>query len=424
VVSRLRRHSPALALVLLTAIGTIGFVDRIVISALVEPLKDEFALSDAQIGLLGFAYSALNIVIGVAIARFAESKRRLTFTAVGTLLWSIAATASGYVNTWYQLLAARVAVGVGEAVGLPANQSIVADYYPPNRRASAMSILLLSAPLGALIGLAGGGFVAQAWGWRWAFIVTGLPGILLALIVWSFVAEPPRGAHDTVDDDAVPPLRAVIARMVRLKSMRHLIMGWALASMVGFGLIAFLSALMTRGFGLPVGEAGLMTALAASLPAAVSVALGGTIADRLAPRWPTSYVSFPAICLVLAAPLFAVAMTRTEFGLFFGLSVVSTLLLFTFLGPTAGTIQNLLDPRMRATGHALSNIFTGMVGGLGPVLVGWLSDRLLGSGLPSDRALGYAMAATALMSWWAAAHYLRAARTLTGDLAAVRERRV
>ncbi|MGX7951479.1 MFS transporter [Tsuneonella sp. HG249] len=421
--SRLRRHSPALALVVLTAIGTIGFVDRIVISALVEPLKDEFGLNDAQIGLLGFAYSALNIVLGVAIARLAESKRRLTFTAVGTLLWSIAATASGYVNTWYQLLAARVAVGIGEAVGLPANQSVIADYFPPSRRASAMSILLLSAPLGALIGLAGGGFVAQHWGWRWAFIVTGLPGILLAAVVWLFVAEPTRGAHDTVDDDSVPPMRAVVARMLRLKSMRHLIMGWALASMVGFGLIAFLSALMTRRFGLPVGEAGLMTALAASLPAAVSVAAGGAIADRLSARWPTSYVVFPALCLLLSAPLFAVAMTRGEFGTFFALSALSTLLLFTFLGPTAGTIQNLLDPRMRATGHALANIFTGMVGGLGPVVVGWLSDTLLAQGLPADRALGYAMAATALMSWWAAAHYLRAARTLTDDLAAVRERR-
>jgi predicted MFS family arabinose efflux permease len=421
--SRLRRHSPALALILLTMIGTIGFIDRIVVNALVEPLKDEFGLSDAQIGLLGFAYSALNIVIGVFIARLAESRRRLTFTAIGTLLWSVAATASGYTNTWYQLLAARVAVGVGEAVGLPANQSVVADYFPPNRRASAMSILLLAAPLGAMIGLAAGGYVAQAWGWRWAFIVTGLPGILLALIVWLLVKEPARGGHDTVIDERVPPMKAVIARMARLKSVKHLVMGSALASMVGFGLIAFLSALMTRRFGLPVGEAGLMTALAASVPAAISVALGGTIADRLAPRFPGSYGQFPALCLLLAAPLFAIAMTRSDFASFFALSALSTLFLFTFLGPTAGTIQNLLDPRMRATGHALVNIFTGMVGGLGPVVVGWLSDRLAAGGLPSDRALGYAMAATALMSWWAAAHYWRAARTLNDDLAAVRELR-
>ena len=124
---RFRRPSPALALGILTAIGTIGFVDRIVVNALVEPLKDEFGLSDSQIGTLNFAYSALNIVLGVAVARLAESRRRLTFTAIGTLMWSIAAAGCGLVQSWYQLLAARIAVGVGEAVGLPANPSLVAD---------------------------------------------------------------------------------------------------------------------------------------------------------------------------------------------------------------------------------------------------------------------------------------------------------
>jgi MFS family permease len=421
--SRLRRHSPALALTLLTMIGTIGFIDRIVVNALVEPLKDEFGLSDAQIGLLGLAYSALNIVLGVGIARLAEHRRRLTFTTIGTLLWSVAATASGFVHGWHQLLAARIAVGVGEAVGLPANQSVISDYYPPHRRASAMSILLLAAPLGAFIGLGLGGMVAQHWGWRWAFIVTGLPGIVLALAVWLFVKEPPRGAHDGEVDHAVPPASAVLKRLLLLPSARHLVMGGALGSLVGFGLIAFSSALLTRRFGLPVGEAGLLTALTASLPAAVAVALGGQIADRLTPRMKAAHAKVPALCLLLAAPLYAVAMTRSELVPMVVLTGLSTLLQFTFLGPTAGSIQNMLHPRMRATGHALTNIFTGLVGGLGPVLVGWLSDHLARAGYPSDVALGYGMAGCGLVSLWAAAHYALAARTLETDLARVREGR-
>ncbi|WP_126177205.1 spinster family MFS transporter [Tsuneonella rigui] len=421
--SRLRRHSPALALTLLTMIGTIGFIDRIVVNALVEPLKAEFGLSDAQIGLLGLAYSALNIVLGVGIARLAEHRRRLTFTTIGTLLWSVAATASGFVQGWHQLLAARIAVGVGEAVGLPANQSVISDYYPPHRRASAMSILLLSAPLGALIGLGLGGVVAQHWGWRWAFIVTGLPGILLAALVWLFVKEPPRGAHDGEIDHAVPGVGAVLKRLLSLPAARHLVMGSALASLVGFGLIAFLSALMTRRFGLPVGEAGLFTALIASLPAAVSVALGGTIADRLAPRVRASHALVPGLCLLAAAPLYVIAMTRGDLMPFAVFTALSTLLQFTFLGPTAGSLQNMLHPRMRATGHAFTNIFTGLVGGLGPVLVGWMSDKLSAAGYASDIALGYGMAGCGLVSLWAAAHYLLAARTLEGDLAKVREGR-
>ncbi len=421
--SGLRRHSPALALGLLTAIGTIGFIDRVVVNALVEPLKAEFGLSDAQIGLLGLAYSALNIVLGVGIARLAEHRRRLTFTTIGTLLWSAAATMSGFVHGWHQLLAARIAVGVGEAVGLPANQSVISDYYPPHRRASAMSILLLSAPLGAFIGLGLGGMVAQHWGWRWAFIVTGLPGIVLAIAVWLFVKEPPRGAHDGEIDHAVPPVSAVLKRLLALPSARHLVMGSALASLVGFGLIAFLSALMTRRFGLPVGEAGVFTALIASLPAAMAVFLGGTIADRLAPRISAAHALLPGICLVIAAPLYVIAMTSSHLALFAIFTALSTLLQFTFLGPTAGSLQNMLHPRMRATGHAFTNIFTGLVGGLGPVLVGWLSDELARAGFPSDIALGYGMAGCGLVSLWAAAHYLLAARTLEGDLLRVRENR-
>ena len=170
-------------------------------------------------------------------------------------------------------------------------------------------------------------------------------------------------------------------------------------------------------------QAGLFTALIASLPAAVSVALGGNVADRLAPRFTASHARLPGLCLLLAAPLYVVAMTRGDLALFATFTVLSTLLQFTFLGPTAGTLQNMLHPRMRATGHAFTNIFTGLVGGLGPVLVGWLSDELARDGYPSDVALGYAMAAAGLVSLWAAAHYLLAARTLEGDLARVREGR-
>lgn len=422
--SRLRRYSPPLALALITAIGLIGFVDRIVVNALVEPLKAEFGLSDAQIGALGFAYSALNIVLGVLVARMAESRRRLTFTAVGTLLWSIAATACGYVQGWYQLLAARIAVGVGEAVGLPANQSLIADFYPPHRRASAMSVLLLAAPLGAFVGLAGGGYIAQIWGWRWAFVVTGLPGLLLAAVVWLFLAEPKRGAFDRVTDDAVPPVRAVLRRFLELPSARHLVVGSALGSMVGFGLIAFLSALITRRFGLPVGEAGLTTALISSFPAAVSTLLGGFVADRLAPRWRASYALVPAISLLVAAPLYLIAFTRGDFAPFVAFTTLAALFQFSYLGLTVGTLQNMMHPRMRATANALTNILTGLIGGLGPLIVGALSDRLAAAGFASHLALGYAMCGAGLLSLWASAHYFLAARTVADDLEMVREGRI
>lgn len=419
-----RSHSPTLALVTLTTIGTIGFVDRIVVNALVEPLKEEFSLSDGQIGLLGFAFAALNIAIGLWIARLAESRRRLTFTAVGTLAWSVAATACGFVQNWTQLLLARIAVGVGEAVGLPANQSVLADYFPPNRRATAMSVLLLSPAIGSFIGLAGGGFVAQYWGWRWAFIVTGLPGLFLALFVWLFVAEPLRGAHDRVADDAVPPVSAVIRRFLELPSARHLVMGQAVASMVGFGVIAFLPALLARRFGLPIGVAGLYTAVIASIPAAVSIAAGGWLADRIAPRVAASYALIPAVSLLVAAPLYGLAATRADLVLLLALIGISALLQYNFLGITVGTLQNLMHPRMRATANALTNILSGFAGGLGPVIVGVTSDRLAENGFTPGVALALAMAIGGTLYWWAAAHYFLAARTVAADLEIVREGRI
>ncbi len=421
---RFRSYSPGLALFLLTAIGTIGFVDRIVVNALVEPLKAEFGLSDAQIGLLGFAYAALNISLGVVIARLAESRRRLTFTVIGTALWSIAATASGLVNTWHQLLAARIAVGVGEAVGLPANQSVVADFYPPNRRASAMSILLLAPPIGAFIGLAGGGYIAQIWGWRWAFIVTGIPGLLLALLVWLLVREPARGAHDAHTDDTVPSTLAVVRRLWDIPSSRHFVAGSSLAALMGFGLLAFMPALLSRRFGLSTGEAGLTTALMATIPAALAIGGGGFVADRLAPRFPRIYAWLPAVSLLLAFPVYALAVTRDDLWTLVALIFVSTLLQFNYLGLTTGTIANLMHHRMRATSNALTNVLGGLAGGLGPLAIGFGSDRLAAAGYDSGTALALSMAACAAIYLWAGGHYLFAMRTIATDLADVREGRV
>src|SRR5690606_39041581 len=152
----------------------------------------------------------LNVGLGVFVARIAERRRRLTLITVGTVAWSLATALCGAATNWVQLLFARIGVGVGEAVGLPANQSVVADYFPPERRATAMSILLLAPPIGAFIGAAGGAMIAQAFGWRAAFVAAAVPGVIFALLAYLFVAEPPRGRHDSGDAAEVPPLSSVI----------------------------------------------------------------------------------------------------------------------------------------------------------------------------------------------------------------------
>ena len=178
----MRRDSPWLALILLTAISTVGFIDRIVMNVLAVPIQVEFELSDTQVGLLtGLAFAVLNVALGIVVARYAERGNRMSLIAVGTLLWSIATAACGLVTSWVQLLFARIGVGVGEAVGLPAAQSVLSDYFPPEKRATAMSVFLLAPPIGAFLGSAGGSWIGQEYGWREAFLIATIPGALLAL---------------------------------------------------------------------------------------------------------------------------------------------------------------------------------------------------------------------------------------------------
>ncbi|HEY6817079.1 MAG TPA: MFS transporter [Croceibacterium sp.] len=418
----MRRDSPWLALVLLTAISTVGFIDRIVMNVLAVPIQAEFELSDTQVGLLtGLAFAVLNVALGIVVARYAERGHRLSLIAVGTLLWSLATAACGMVTSWLQLLLARIGVGVGEAVGLPATQSVISDYFPPERRATALGVFLLAPPIGAFLGSAGGSWIGQEYGWREAFFIATVPGLVLAVLAWLLIAEPPRGRHDGGADDKVPSLGAVFRRLVGLPSARHLLAGSTLASMVGFGLNSFMAFLLIRKFGFSLFQAGLFAGLLASLPGAISVVAGGRLADRFGAARPAAYALIPGLCLLVAAPVYMFAITRDEVIPLLVLVFVAALFQYTYLGVTFGVFQNLLHQRMRATGSALLNTVYGLIGqGLGPLLVGWLSDRFAREHGAGD-GLAYAMAIMAAIYLWAAMHYLLAGQHLGADLAKTRE---
>jgi MFS family permease len=414
-----RRDAPWLALAILTGIATVGFIDRIVVNVLVEPLKAEFGLSDTQVSLLGFAFAALNIGLAIVVARIAERVRRLTLISAGTMIWSLATAACGWAGSWAHLLVARMGVGVGEAIGLPGNQSVVADYFPANKRGLAISCLLLAPPLGAFIGFVGGGWVAQNYDWRFTFFIAAIPGVILAVLAWLFVAEPPRGRHDPGAGSEVPPLSRVVKRLLLLPSARHLVIGSTLAATLGFGTNYFFTALMMRKFELGIGEAGLYAGVIASLPAAVSVVLAGWLGDRFGEKHPAAYALVPGIALLIGGPLYVFAITRDDLALLLALVAVSTLFQFGYLGITYATIQNLMHPRMRASASALLGAVYGLASGIGPVVVGRISDGLAPT-YGAGTGLAYAMALTALAYLWAGAHYLLAARHLAADQAAVR----
>ncbi|MFC3098196.1 spinster family MFS transporter [Alteraurantiacibacter palmitatis] len=415
-----RRNSPWFALIVLAMISTVGFIDRIVVNVLVEPIKTEFSLTDRQVSLMGVAFTVLNIGVGLVVARAAERVRRLSLISIGTVLWSAATALCGWAGSWVQLLAARMGVGLGEAIGLPSLQSVISDYFPPHKRGTAISVLMLAPALGALIGFMGGGWIAQNWGWRETFLIAAVPGVVLGIVAWFMVAEPRRGAHDAVtNSDAVPPVSAVLARLFALPSARQLVIGSALAAMMGFGLNYFFTSLMIRQFNVGLAEAGLYSGLIASAPSAVSVIMQGMLGDRLGAKNPAAYALVPAVCLLLGGPLYALAITREDLGTLLVLVAAATFLNFGYLGITFAALQNLMHPRMRATCSAVLNVVYGIASAAGPFLLGWLSDHMAlthGAG----RGLVLAMAITGALYFWAGLHYLLAARRYGADLASTR----
>jgi MFS family permease len=414
----MRRDSPWLALVLLMAISTVGFIDRIVVNVLVEPIKGEFQLSDTQVSLMGMAFTLLNIGIGLIIARYAERVRRLSLISFGTLIWSAATAACGWAGGWIQLLVARMGVGVGEAIGLPSLQSVISDYFPASKRGLAISVLMLAPPVGAFIGFVGGGWIAQEYDWRFTFLIAAVPGVVLAVLAWFFLAEPPRGRYDADKSDDVPPFGEVLRRLFALPSARNLVIGSAMAAMIGFGVNYFFTSLMIRKFELGLAQAGMYSGVIASLPAVLSVLGSGWLADRLGAKNPASYALVPAVCLILGGPIYAFAITRDDLMPLLGLVSVATFLNFGYLGVTYAALQNLMHPRMRVTCFAILNVIYGLASAIGPILLGWLSDTMAPIYGPGQ-GLVAAMAIAGAFYVWAGLHYLLAARRLARDSAAV-----
>ena len=401
----------AWVVLLFTLVATFGFVDRIIVQVLVQPIKTELRVSDSQMGLLGgLAFAILYVLLSIPIARLAERRNRLAIVSVSTTLWSVATAVAGFASNFTHLLLARVGVGIGEAGNSPATLSILSDTFPRERRASAFSIYSLAAPCGALVAGVLGGYVAQHWGWRAAFQVVGLPGVLLALLLWLTLREPTRGQHDPgVNVADTPPFSAVLRRFANRPSLIHVVLGTMLSTVAGYGISYFVAAYLTRHFGLDYAQAGWRLGLISSVPAALSIMAGGFLSDwagRRAAHW---YALIPALGSILCAPFYIAAFRADTADIATALLAVAALCQYAYIPATAAITQNMMEPRMRATATAITGLLYTLIGqGLGPWLVGALSDHI---GLQS------ALALWSLLYFWSGAHLVLGARTLGRDFA-------
>ena len=407
----LGRRSVTLAL--LTLVYFFSFMDRQILSILLEAIKADLQLSDTELGLLsGLVFAIFYATLGIPIARLADRSSRRNIIAVSLAVWSLMTAACGLAQTFTQLMLARVGVGVGEAGAGPPSHSIIADLYPPDRRASAMAIYSLGVLLGGGLGVMIGGNVASLYGWRAAMFVVGLPGLLLAVIVRLVMVEPRRGLSDVdrvVEQSAHPSLADGVASIWRSAPARHLIAAITLTSLVGYALTGWGPSYMQRSLGYSMREVANYVALPAALIGAASALIGGKLADRAARRrgvYAQSWVvvAMKAIGFPFAVAFYFVDAPDVALGCYF----VSYIFAGAYLGPTFAMIQHLAPLRLRATWAALSLLSINLLGlGLGPYLVGQLSDWLRPTF--GAQSLRYAMLGVSLLTPWTILHYARAA---------------
>jgi predicted MFS family arabinose efflux permease len=371
---------PGWTLFVLFVLNTLNFFDRTLLGALAEPLRRDWGLSDAQIGWLGTAFTLLYAVVGLPLGRLADAWRRTTLLAAGAILWSAMTALSGLTSGFRGLFAARMAVGVGEAVCAPAATSLLGDLFPYERRGRATALFMLGLPLGVGASYALGGAVAQAWGWRAAFLLAGLPGVLAGALCLA-LPEPPRGASESHAIGARRRPGSALVLLLRTPSLVWITIAGAIHNFNMYALSTFVPAFLVRHHGLTVRGAGALSGLIFGVFGGLGIMLGGWAGDRLASRGSGGRLMASAAALAVSVPLLALflAQPRGASAAALGYVCPALLLLYFYYAPAYATIQDVVEPSRRGTAMALYFCAMYVLGAsLGPVGIGVLSDRLAG----------------------------------------------
>ncbi len=401
-------------------------MDRGILGLLIEPIRNEFNASDTQLGFLGgIAFAIFYSVFGIPIAAWADRSNRKNILALAVFIWSGMTALCGMAVNFIMLVCTRIGTAVGEAGGTPPSHSLIADYFPLSKRATAISIYMTAIPLGTMAGSLLGGWGNEFFGWRITFILAGLPGIILAPIIYFSVKEPPRGLADKSavkekTDTSSMSVFDAFKFMWQHKSFRHLSLANALHSMMIYAAGTFNPAFLIRSHEFSSGNVGTLFAVLSAF-GILGTFFGGFFADRLNvkfgnPRW---YFWVCGATVLLTVPFHLIAYLMPGIWTVIAAFFVAVVLSNVFFGPSYAMTQALASLRMRALAASVMLFIQTMIGyNLGPLFTGIISDYLAPTS--GENSLRYALAIIALVEIWSAFHYFYGSRYLRSDLETTR----
>ena len=403
-------------LFIMMLVYTISIADRYVLSTLLGPISKELNLSDSGAASLGIPLALFYVIMGIPLSWLCDRTNRRNLLAASVAAWSLMTALTGYTRGYFDLLLARIGVGVGEAGGTPACNSIIADYFPADRRSMAMTVFALGAPIGAWLGSDIAGLVSTQHGWRAAFLVLGIPGIILALIIMVTIKEPVRGRLDAVSEDKAPTVMETLRFLWSQKSAVHAMMGAGLSAFWGWGLLWFTPLFIQRTYGMDEGAAGgllgqiyLVGGIGASLVTAYVVARPSFTDPRKISQLLAVVTALGTVPSFLAYYTYELGVAKLMWWLF-----IPTI--YFYIGPAMALCQNLAAPKMRAMSIAISLLIANLLNLIvAPAIVGGLSDYFAGSQPAGAESLRLAQLILAPTGFWAAWHYWRAAKYIIND---------
>ncbi|MEO7186962.1 MAG: MFS transporter [Sphingomicrobium sp.] len=399
-------------LLLLLLAYIFNFIDRNILGVLAVPIRADFGLSDTALGSLGVAFGLFYAVAAVPIGWIADRKGRVGIIAAAVTVWSLFTAACGMVQTYAQLIVARMGVAVGEAGGVAPSYALISDYFPKSQRARALAAFSFGIPIGSALGIFFGGWIAGHFSWRAAFLIVGLAGLPVAILIRSMIAEPSR--PDAVPATVKEPLLAA-RTLLAIPSFWLLSLGAAAGSIPGYGFIFWLPSFFNRSFALPIEQVGWFYGSIVLVGGLAGTWLGGWVGDRAGPQRPGIYALIPAACFLIAIPLFAIGLFAESLVAAWIVFALAQMLTLAWLGPVVSAIQQIVEPPLRATASASFLFINNLIGIAGGIYaLGWMSDALKAAhGADSLRySILYALAFYAL----SAAIYLAAAAKLPADI--------